>query len=65
MGSTPGDGGTVRAESFNDAVATYFSEESGGDCSKEYILNEIKARPGVKINETEHRFGDYCVKLIK
>jgi membrane-associated HD superfamily phosphohydrolase len=63
MGSTPGDGGVVQAESFDDAAATYFSQESG-DYTKQEILEEIKKRPGKKISETEYEYGDYEIKLV-
>ncbi|MDD5649667.1 MAG: hypothetical protein PHF86_04505 [Candidatus Nanoarchaeia archaeon] len=64
MGSTPGDGGVVEGESFDDAVATFF-EQSGEAGTKADILKEIKKRPGKKISDTEYQYGDYEVKLIK
>jgi hypothetical protein len=64
MGETPGDGGVVEGESFDDAVATFF-EMSGEAGTKAEILEEIKKRPGKKVNDTTYQYGDYEVKLVK
>lgn len=63
MGSHPGDGGVVKAESFDDAAAEFFGQE--GDRTRDELLEEIKKRPGKKISDTEMQYGDYSVKLIK
>lgn len=63
MGSHPGDGGIVQAESFLDAAALYFSQE-GGDYTKEEVLEELKKKPGKQISDKEYQIGDYTVRLI-
>lgn len=65
MGSTPGDGGTVCAESFIDAAAVYFSQECS-DYSKDEILQDLEKRPGNQISDKEYQIGDYTIRrLIK
>ena len=66
MGSTPGDGGVVKGVSFDDAVATFWllDAESAG-WTKKQMFEEIKKKPGKKINDAQYNYGDYEVKLIK
>jgi ribosomal protein S18 len=66
MGSTPGDGGVIKAKSFDEAITQFWLQDvdlADHTAVKKQIAKELKERPGKKISDSEVHYGDYEVKL--